>query len=120
MISWDVRILEDLGPKKPLPNPKEPKDILLSDSPWMSNTKALAYLGPFSIEVVVPESDEEDRVINGIIEALQNLQLIVLSLKSESGKPNAITGIEHTINPWDPKGWVIHAWGTVAVLESLV
>ncbi len=99
------------------------EDVELYTSPWVSGTRAAAYVGPISSELVLPDDSVEDR--SAAWTRAERELLESLREKARSLGANAVVGLEVTLDPFakaeekDVTGLRLHAVGTAAKLEPL-
>jgi len=98
-------------------------DVELYTSPWVSGTRAAAYFGPISSELLLEDEAVEDRT-EAWTKAEREL-LESLRDKARSLGANAVVGLEVTLDPFarledtETTGLRLHAVGTAAKLEPL-
>lgn len=103
--------------------PKDPSDVALFSSPWVSGTRAAAYFGPISAELFVADVDEAERCESW--EQAEHRLICTLRGKAFALGANTVVGIETTLDPFAVSaggrvGLRLEAKGTAARLEPLI
>jgi hypothetical protein len=100
------------------------EETFLYTSPWVDGARAVAYFGPISYEIFLPD----DKVVNRSLawfSAVENL-LQNLHDKAKGIGANAVVRVEITLDPFgndsvyhEKTGLKLHVVGTAAKLEPL-